>query len=860
MSEIVDVIGALPEWTYGAVAGLVAVIVALLIFSAVKRRSFTRRLKLVADEPQRAELLVRQRYSDAQLLRRSKIAESVARRYGPAVISAIGLDELWQRRLMSSKRPADFRRVLEFAPKSGVFACFLVALQKPRLRAPFFAHLDGSGDLLVLRSVALSGRGEEFSGQAAFEMFAERIDEVREMTGDPDWPVRYFALKILLYDQDPRSERIIWECAHDAAALLRRVVAEEFEPNDRNRLYEHLYSLLLDDPAFEVRRAARHRIDAGFPERYQIDPADLSPEQAVHVLEQLHKNSKEDENTAVVFLEHTDRELRLPAAIFLERRGTLSRMFAAADLGDRQAYDRTVRLLENAADVNVMRFLEEAGGEMSAAMVRIASEILTRKGPTALIHSVAAAGFRYYDEKPEGREELIELVLEMIEQRGDTAALTALRDELLRRRHDTECAGRILAHVPARAHLLFSNAFLSCMKDPRFEAEDELVAAVTRMPYADLIPELMRIIKAGREVYPHRVRIRAIETLGAYGDLSVVQFILENLPVLPKKEAREFAQKLAQFADDRFDARVWKLLAGSDAAVRTALISALPATQKNEFIKSIREAQNDADPDVRIAAIWAIAELDDKRALTQAGDRLRDPVERVRTEAAEALGAHGGEQTVKQFKELLADEAEVDTVKTAALRGLGASKLKASVDILVDFLEKAPEDLESDAVQALAAKRGSRDIEAIVNHLKDAEPALRERLVKVFTVMAGESEEAIVELLREDIPSLRPVVTEILETVGYVESLIRRLSHRDPAVRRHSAEVLSLIGTPAAFRGIVLAARDPDQDVRVKVTRALESLNTESGSEILDQLQRDPDKRVRKYTTWALQRTKAKSA
>ncbi len=67
-----------------------------------------------------------------------------------------------------------------------------------------------------------------------------------------------------------------------------------------------------------------------------------------------------------------------------------------------------------------------------------------------------------------------------------------------------------------------------------------------------------------------------------------------------------------------------------------------------------------------------------------------------------------------------------------------------------------------------------------------------------------------------------------------------------------------MIGTESAFRGIVLAARDPDQDVRVQVTRALEKLNSESGREILESLKNDPDKRVRKFTMWALARVKSK--
>jgi HEAT repeat protein len=859
MRDIMDLAVGLPTWAYVAAAAVVVGAALAVILATRSRRDFVRRLRLAAEDREQAELLVRQKYSPAQLLRRSRLIEKEARGYSDAIIPAIGIDELWQQRLVRSKRESDFRRVLDFSWETGLFTCFLVALDRPKFRQRLFARLDDTGDLLVLRTIALSGRGEEFSGRAAFEMFSSRIDEVREMTGDPDWPVRYFAVKILLYDHDPRSERAIWESATDASALVRRVIAAEFQPSEREGLYDHLFSLLLDDPAFEVRAAARRRIDAEFPEKYHLEASKLAPHQLVHVLEQLHPDSKEDESVATAYLDHKNRELRLPAARYLGAQGALAQMVAGVDLGDRQAFDRTARLLENAADVNVTSFLEAARNPQSTAMTLVASRILRKKGPPSLIAPVARAGFSHLDELPEVRDELFEALLSMIEARGDDAALVLLRDELSRRRRETDAAVRILAHVPQRAQLVFSETFLECLTDERFPAPGQLTETIARMPYPDLMPALMDIIKAGREGYSHAVRIRALQTIGACGDVSVLQFVLENLAVLPHEEARDFARVLAGFSNKEFDRRAEILLESNDAAVRSALIAALPATGKRDFLKQIRDAVGDADPDVRIAAIWALAEFDDKRSLGQASEKLRDPVERVRREAAAALGSHGGEQVVKQLKDILADENEVDTVKAAAIRGLGASTLKSSIDILVDALEVAGE-LRGEIVSALASKRGKRDVETIVNHMKDAEPSLRERLTDVFREMAHEGEQAMVELLQQDIPSLRPFVNEVLERVGYVESLIRRLSHRDPDVRRRAAEILSFIGTASAFRGIVLAARDPDQEVRVKVTRALETLNTDSGKEILAELQSDPDKRVRKYTTWALQRAKAKSS
>jgi len=57
-----------------------------------------------------------------------------------------------------------------------------------------------------------------------------------------------------------------------------------------------------------------------------------------------------------------------------------------------------------------------------------------------------------------------------------------------------------------------------------------------------------------------------------------------------------------------------------------------------------------------------------------------------------------------------------------------------------------------------------------------------------------------------------------------------------------------------AFRGLVTAAKDPDQEVRVCVVKALEKLDSDQGREILEKLKEDPDNRIRKYTLWALER------
>ncbi|MCK5735983.1 MAG: HEAT repeat domain-containing protein, partial [Spirochaetaceae bacterium] len=179
------------------------------------------------------------------------------------------------------------------------------------------------------------------------------------------------------------------------------------------------------------------------------------------------------------------------------------------------------------------------------------------------------------------------------------------------------------------------------------------------------------------------------------------------------------------------------------------------------------------------------------------------------------------------------------------------------VAALVRYLDRG-ETLHDELISAMARKTDKKSIITLVEHFKDSEAVLRDRISEVFTAMKDKGEDALVNLLKEDIASLKPFLSDILTRTGFVEILIRKLSHRKPQVRRDAAELLAQIATDSAYRGIVLAARDPDREVRIKVTKALESLATPASEKILKVLQEDPDKKVRRYTHWAMERLKAK--
>jgi HEAT repeat protein len=839
-------------------AALLSVAVLLLIVLLTVRRTRLKQvLKQTARDPELAAPLPGECGSDRLLLRRSRLIEKIARRHGESLIPRIGIDSLWVERLARRNKRSDFARVLRYGGHRGLYQCFLLSLEKKQLAPILLARLTDEADTLSLRDLALAGKGELFDGRVAYRLFAGQLPEIREMAGDPEWPPRYFAFKILLHDDHALSRRAVWDTFGDPHPLIRKTVALEMATEESEKLYNELYRLALTDPVFEVRSAAWTRLQSDFAGRFSLEAQNLTEAETFHLLELLRSDSKEHENFALTLLEAANLELRFLAAQFLERCGSLKRFCLTVDRGDKKGLERSYRLLKSACQVNVSSFLSCVRETKKPATLLLGARLLREFGNRGHLTPLAKTVFTGGDHKDDLLP-LYQATVKAVAARGDEEALQLLERELLKNKKDPEMMEFLLATLPVRGDILFAPTLFKFLQDPNFPAKRALREALKKMVQPETIAGLFTILRAERAVFPHTVRIEALKLLGELGLVYCLQSLLEQMTVFPPREAKEFAAVLGTYPHAQFRDKVVLLLESPDAKVRAALIASLAATGQKEFLRWIKAALKDADPDVRIASVWSLVEYRDLRSLNQATSMLRDPVERVRLEAARAFAAHGSEETLLRLSELLADEDEVAAVKRAAISGLGASELLLSIDLLVERLD-TDESLRVELTRALAAKTAPRELTRLVEDFKNADPALRELLTGVFKALEKEGEEQMAALLQEDIPSLKPYVVEILEATGFVEEVIRRLSHRDPAVRRTAAAFLALVGSTAAFRGIVLAARDPDDEVRVQVVRALEKLETRKGKEILEALESDPDRRVRKYTHWAKERLKAKA-
>ena len=858
MEAIVRQITSMPLWHILLIVGeAILLVVVIILWRKYVKDSFIKKLRRIVEDPELADELIVSKYSRITLMRKSSQIEKFAEKEDASIIKLIGMDKIWVDELLRTKRKKDFLRVLKYAPEEGLFECFQISLKKKRFMSLLMKYLEASSDTFQIRHIALSGDGEPFDGKAAWEKLEDKMPEIREMMGAPEWRSRYFSIKILIHDVDDRSERAVWDAFDDSNSMVRKTLAREYVSEDSERLYGKLNRLFLKDPVFEVRETAWKRIQDDFADFHSFDAGELGEDDVFHLLELLRPNVKEDEDFALQYLESENLELRYAAAQYLDANGVLERHCLGVDLGDKKALVRISRLLSKAVEVNVLGFLSAVEKADDAAPLLICAQILLEHGDRDLITTMAKKVFRI--SRDDGQpSELYTMTLGCVSKRGNDDALQHLNHELKEREDKSTFMTLLLRHVPVRGDVIFMDTLIAFLNNPEFELKDELRQVLRKMSTGRILTEVFTILKAETGVYPQTVRSEALKLLAEMDMHYCLQSILEALPAMPAEESHALLEVLSEYPRDVFIEKVKNLLKNVDARVRGSIISVLPVTEEKAFVKPIREGLKDADPDVRVASVWALVHYKDMQSVEDAVAMLRDPVDRVREQAALAAGSFGSKNVFKGLQAVMNDENEILPVREASIRGLGFSDSPDVIDMLCDRLS-VEEDKTELIIRILAKKTDPKEIRRIIENFKDGVPHVRERITATFIRMGEEGEELLADLLREDIASLNPYIVEILEATGYVEGHVRRLKNKDREVRRNAAAFLSMVGTISAFRGIVLAARDPDEEVRLQVTKALEKLETKEGEEILKALESDPDRRIRKYTHWALERLKAKA-
>jgi HEAT repeat protein len=844
-----------------AVLAVILILLVLFLIWLVHTRIFKRRLTRIIKAQNEKEIKsavekFAKHYPAKKLMKYSKRMERYSRQMGSQIVIQTGLADKWVHKLTSSVLPTtvDLRRVLMYCPSTSLFRAFLKTVGHPRLRQYFLKWMKTEGEEKVVRLLAGSCRGEDFD-PAICKIFLESQGTlIRELTGEPEWYARYFAYKILLIDKDNLAERSLEAGLLDPHPLIRKILTENYNAN-REKVWGMLWEKLIHDPVYEVRLIARKRIAKDFTDLYNVKEKKLSTEETYRILEQLDPESQEDRSFAMSVLEGENKELRFPTAVFLEKNGILSSYLSKNTFDDPEGIDHSVRILQEAVEVNISGFLKEYPSGDGSPLLVVARLLAGPGGTNENICILAKKVFTYFSVKkidPTTRE-IYTKTLEAMALNGDVKAFELYAEELLRREEDQVFLEMLLPRLPVKAYLIFTPILFRFLENISFPVRDKLEQILGKFNPDIILPEAFRILNGSRAEFPHEVRISALKILVELRLPFCLHRILESLPTFRMEEVEDFAKLITDYPADIFEEKARVMLASPDARIRAALITILPATKNESFIKEIRSSLKDFDPDVRVAAIKALLGFGEIKLLNQETSMLHDPVERVRCATAEVIARHGNAAALEILKNITTDQNETDIVKAAVITGLGQATNAEGISILVSVLDSIPEFRDM-AEEALSKRTTKRDIMQLIEIFKDSEPQLREKIIIVFKGMGKKAEPWILEILKDEVASIKPYLVKILEETGFVEETKRHLVNRNAEVRREAALMLSLMDTLAAFRGLVLAAKDPDQEVRVCVVKALEKLKTSQSISILENLKDDPDSRIRKYTFWALER------
>ncbi|MCL2209429.1 MAG: HEAT repeat domain-containing protein [Treponema sp.] len=853
----------LPAWVY--ICALAALILlALFLIWFIHTRIFKYRLRKMnsthnTDEHAEAIQTFQKHYPADRLTLYSKRMERYSRQMGPQIVRETGLADKWVQKLSSSSLPrtADLRRVLLYCPQSALFKAFLAAGNHPHLKKYFFEWMEDEGEEKVIRLLAESCRGEDFDPASGKTFLDNHSVLLRDLTGESEWYARYFAYKILLLDKEELAQRSLEAGLMDSHPLVRKILTENFNTDEREKVWNILWEKLVKDPVYEVRKTARRRIAGEYMDLYSLMEKDFDTDETFRVLELLDPDSLEDRSFAMAILESDDKELRFPAAAFLDKCGVLSSILAQNTFDEPNKIDQNINLLQKALEVNVSGFLKDYPSNDGGPLLVVARLFAESNGTHDGICLLAKKVFAFFsNKKPEPlTKEIYTKTLEAISINGNIKAYELLAEELEKKENDPLFLDLLLPRIPVKAELIFPPILFRFLRNSTFSPRDKLEQILGSFRPDCILPEAFRILNGSRAEFPHEVRISALKILVRLRLPFCIQRILESLPTLKSDETEDFARLLTEYPKDVFEEKAKTLLESPDAKIRASLISILPATKNTGFLKEIRSSLKDVDPDVRVAAIKALLGFGEIKLLNQETSMLHDPVERVRLATAEVIAKHGNTAALEILKNTINDPNETDSVKTGVIKGLGQAVSAEGIPILVTVLDSdSMIEFRKDAEEALSNRTSKRDITQLIEIFKDTEPQLREKLIPVFKGMGRQAEPWILEILKDEVASFKPYLVKILEETGYVEEAKRQLSNRDVEVRRDAAKLLSLLDTLTAFRGLVLAAKDPDQEVRICVVKALEKLKSDSSREILEKLKEDPDSRIRKYTFWAMER------
>ena len=372
------------------------------------------------------------------------------------------------------------------------------------------------------------------------------------------------------------------------------------------------------------------------------------------------------------------------------------------------------------------------------------------------------------------------------------------------------------------------------------------------------------------EATPKSIQAFLIQQLRLAGGAESISAISKALP--DERLCEDAAHALVSIGGEQAKAAFRKALPKAKGKGRATIIQNLGVMRDATAVPELLKAAKDTDRDVRLAAVYALANIGDTAAsetlLVASG--ARSAYERaVATDAvlllAQRLGDAGNSKEAARIYRTLwkqrTDPAERH-VRCAAILGLANSQGIDAMDELVAAMNSADLQIRAAATQAAVSMPGEDVTKKWVAHLESVSADAKPGVIALLAERGGEAARgAILDAMRERDEGVRLAAIEaarVFKGTSTVPPLIAFLASKDskshdaaqksleripgdeasaaiasalgaaaPEVRRDLLGVLTVRGARQHSDAVMAATKDRDKGVQESALRALEVLGEE---------------------------------
>ncbi len=351
----------------------------------------------------------------------------------------------------------------------------------------------------------------------------------------------------------------------------------------------------------------------------------------------------------------------------------------------------------------------------------------------------------------------------------------------------------------------------------RFEA----VAALGGIGTPEALQEAVKLLSSADSDQ----RLAAVRALLRGGDASLLR---ELLPLLddPQTAVREeIIEAIGSLGGQSSVEAIRPMLSDASAAVRTKAIRILAKLQVDPAW--IRQALDDPEPCVRVAAIQGLVDLKARDSASEIAARIFDSNAQVTSIAIFALGQLGAVERATDLALLLDSDVcwfHFDAIPAAA--EMGAPYLSSH---LLRFLKCGDPRLRAQAAEALIKLQAIDQCESIAELLSHPSVDIRSTALRLLTSL--EEQAAIPHLLQslsDPDPHIRSQAIHAIGKLGLrgaVDDIERSLRDSSPSCRADAAAALAVLRAKEHSRSIAALLSDPQEDVRRSALEAIRELH-----------------------------------